>query len=51
MIFFDIYNYINLYIASPLDQFSDDEEEMLSIMDYSIFDTIPGIVYVDEIIG
>jgi hypothetical protein len=49
MIFFDIYNYIHLYTNLFLDQFSDDEKEMLSIMDYSILDMIPGVMYIDKI--
>lgn len=38
-----------LYLGSPLDQFGDDSDDVLSIMDYSVLDTIPGIVFLDQI--
>lgn len=46
----NLFDYINnIYLASPLDQFSDDDENVLSITDYSLLDTIPGIIYLDEL--
>ena len=40
----------NYFLASPLDQFGDDDENVLSILDTSIFDSIPGAKFLDEII-
>jgi len=40
---------VDSIIASPLDQFGDDDEDVLSIIDYSILDNIPGAVYLDEL--
>jgi len=43
-----IFETVNLYYAgSPLDQFGYDSDDVLSIVDYSILDTIPGIVFFD----
>jgi hypothetical protein len=36
------------YSGSPLDQFGDDED-VLSILDYAMADSIPGMVFVDEL--
>ena len=50
MAFFNILEITNLfYLGSPLDQFGDDSDDVLGIVDYSILDTIPGIVFLDEI--
>ena len=45
----DLLNIWNLYIASPLDQFGMDDEDVLSITDYSIWDVIHGINWIDDI--
>ena len=50
MVFFNVLEVTNLlYLGSPLDQFGDDSDDVLGIVDYSILDTIPGIVFLDEI--
>jgi hypothetical protein len=50
MVFFSALEVTNLlYLGSPLDQFGDDSDDVLSIVDYSILDIIPGIVFLDEI--
>jgi ATP synthase subunit 6 len=42
-------NIIDVYLNSPLDQFGSDDEDVLSILDYSILDSIPGIRFIDEV--
>jgi len=50
MLLLNLFETINLfYLGSPLDQFGDDSDDVLSIIDYSILDTIPGIIFLDEI--
>lgn len=43
-------NIIDVYLNSPLDQFGSDDEDVLSILDYSILDSIPGIRFIDEVL-
>ena len=50
MVLLNVYELIVDYIiGSPLDQFGDDDEDMLSILDYSILDNIPGAAFLDEL--
>lgn len=44
-----LFEFLNIYVASPLDQFSDDDECIDTVIDYSLLDTLPGAVYLDEI--
>jgi hypothetical protein len=39
-----------ILLASPLDQFGDDDENAISVFNYSILDSIPGAIYIDEFI-
>ncbi len=49
MTIFDLQEHFYFYFASPLDQFGMDDEDVLSIIDYSILDILPGISYLDEL--
>lgn len=40
---------LNNYFASPLDQFGDDDEDTLSLLDWSFFDNLPGISVIDNL--
>lgn len=44
------YLFINFYMPSPLDQFADDCEDILSITTLSLLDKIPGMQYLDELV-
>jgi hypothetical protein len=41
---------IDVLLSSPLDQFGDDDEDTISLFDFSIVDSIPGIVFLDNIV-
>jgi hypothetical protein len=50
MLAYTIYDLLKeYYIGSPLDQFGEDDEDVLSILDYSNIDNIPGIAFIDEL--
>jgi hypothetical protein len=42
--------FTQILIASPLDQFGDDDENIISIFNYSILDSISNAIYFDEIV-
>jgi len=51
MVLLNVYESLIEYIlGSPLDQFGDDDEDALSILDYSVLDNIPGAAFLDELI-